>query len=328
MNLRLIRTNKSPTRVFGELWDDNGFLCYTLEDPERLVKIKHETCIPKGKYQVIINKSPRFKVEMPLLLNVPNFLGIRIHTGNTTGHTSGCILVGNKISGDKILNSTAAYLNVFAKIKAALKVGKVTIEILDKQDVIEKPVQILPAKISFIGNSIKTNNTLMENKNLNTLFPAFVGVNLDLIKDSVVPQIDNDTVEAVVISVIEKLKQTALIVTDDNPDNKEQLKVLWSGFTSEPDVIKSFEQLFAQAINKVEDAKVKEGLTLIAPEIVSTLVAVSDTNPENGKQIEAIWKKFALSKGFIDYLVSNVKFILDKFKLPTWLKNIIERLTK
>jgi hypothetical protein len=38
--------------------------------------------------------SPRFKKILPEILNVPNFTGIRIHCGNSSANSSGCILVG------------------------------------------------------------------------------------------------------------------------------------------------------------------------------------------------------------------------------------------
>ena len=46
---------------------------------------------------------------MPEILNVPHFLGIRIHSGNTAEDTDGCILVGvNSVKG-KVLNSRDTY---------------------------------------------------------------------------------------------------------------------------------------------------------------------------------------------------------------------------
>jgi len=94
MKIEVKRIHRTEKSTIGEMYVDGVFQCYTLEDKEREVKIKSETAIPKGTYDVIINMSNRFKKEMPLLLKVPNFEGVRIHSGNTNHDTEGCILVG------------------------------------------------------------------------------------------------------------------------------------------------------------------------------------------------------------------------------------------
>jgi hypothetical protein len=108
---------------------DGKFYYYTLEDMYREKKVKGVTAIPYGTYEVIINFSNRFQKPMPLLLNVPNFEGIRIHNGNTAEHTEGCILVGFTKSKDFIGNSKSAFVQFMPKLQAGLKIGKVFIEI-------------------------------------------------------------------------------------------------------------------------------------------------------------------------------------------------------
>lgn len=73
--------------------DAKMFICHTLEDVQRDVKIAGKTAIPWGMYKLIVNMSNRFKKRLPLLLDVPNFAGVRIHGGNTEQNTEGCILV-------------------------------------------------------------------------------------------------------------------------------------------------------------------------------------------------------------------------------------------
>ena len=131
-NLNLKRTYPKDNYTIGELYIEGEYFCDTLEDTVREPdeKIAGQTAIPYGKYEVIVNRSPRFKRDLPLLLEVPNFEGIRIHRGNTDKDTSGCILVGeNKVVG-KVINSTEKEEYITKLLKEAISLDyKVFIEI-------------------------------------------------------------------------------------------------------------------------------------------------------------------------------------------------------
>ena len=132
MKLELKRVGFSDTYTIGKLHIDGVYFCDTLEDKVRDLskenKIKTQTAIPYGSYKVIVNISPKFKRELPRLLNVPYFEGILIHRGNNEYNTAGCILVGeNKIKG-QLINSTRYELDLVNKLKAAK--GEIIIEII------------------------------------------------------------------------------------------------------------------------------------------------------------------------------------------------------
>lgn len=77
----LTRDVKAPTFTLGKL-EVGKYLYHTCEDAVRDVKIPGKTAIPAGEYKVIITFSNRFQKHLPLLLDVPNFTGVRIHAGN------------------------------------------------------------------------------------------------------------------------------------------------------------------------------------------------------------------------------------------------------
>lgn len=136
MNLKLFRGKSSSKSTIGELFIDGVFECYVLEDVDRFLeiqgeksKILGETAIPRGKYSVVITYSNRFNQLMPLLLNVPNYAGVRIHTGNKAEHTEGCILLGETKGKDFIGMSRSAYSKFMTRLSKVSKTEKIFIQI-------------------------------------------------------------------------------------------------------------------------------------------------------------------------------------------------------
>lgn len=141
MELLLKRTDFTGKSTIGNLSIDGQHECVILEDVDRglddsmtleeinRIKINTKTCIPYGRYEIVITMSNRFKKLMPLLLNVKGYAGIRIHPGNVAADTDGCQLPGISKSLDFVGNSVTAYNRLYAKLESALKHEKVFITI-------------------------------------------------------------------------------------------------------------------------------------------------------------------------------------------------------
>lgn len=109
--LTLTRIAKRADYTIGRLEDENGVkICDTLEPTWRNykggeLKVPRKSAVPEGTYPVVITKSKKFGKYLPLLVGVPGFEGIRIHSGNTVNDTEGCILVGQNLIKGKVLLS-------------------------------------------------------------------------------------------------------------------------------------------------------------------------------------------------------------------------------
>ena len=140
MKLTLKRIAIRPTYTIGKLYIDDVYFCDTIEDTVRDTnkngkfdngekKVHSKTAIPYGTYEIKWTYSPRFKKYTPQLMNVPSFEGIRIHAGNTSADTEGCLILGENKQVGKVLNSRATINKFYPIIKEACSKGKVTIEI-------------------------------------------------------------------------------------------------------------------------------------------------------------------------------------------------------
>lgn len=145
MQLRLQRIEKYKDHSEGLLYIDNQLICFTLEDEKRDVKIKSETRIPAGTYEITLRTAGGMHVRyaknspahkgMLWLRNVPGFEFIYIHIGNTDEDTAGCVLVGLSLSigNNMISSSKLAYDKVYKMISSAIgKQERVFIQVVDE----------------------------------------------------------------------------------------------------------------------------------------------------------------------------------------------------
>lgn len=147
MNIVVVRDDCNDRRTFGTMTFPDGLVVQTLEDVVRPsgVKVVHETAIPAGTYPVTVTMSRRFGRLLPLISGVNQYEGVRIHAGNTTQDTAGCLLVGTSRGRyDNIVDSRRALEQVQKRIAEALVsptgVCTITITLADQK---EAPVDVL-----------------------------------------------------------------------------------------------------------------------------------------------------------------------------------------
>lgn len=125
--LRLIREPSAHNATLGSLYLNDVWQCWTLEDqireqegqPVASWKVPGATAIPARQYQVGLTLSHRFGVVLPELLKVHGFSGIRIHAGNTSKDTEGCILVGHSRGDATVIESKLALAYLMRALQAA-----------------------------------------------------------------------------------------------------------------------------------------------------------------------------------------------------------------
>ena len=145
METKIIRVAQGKESTLSQLYINDIFQCYLLEDKIREVKIFSETAIPSGFFSLKLNTHGAKNVDykkafgklhegMIEITGLPNFNFVYIHTGNTIKETAGCPLCGfgfQFVDGNyQVAQSVAAYKMVYPKLVALAKVenNKITIE--------------------------------------------------------------------------------------------------------------------------------------------------------------------------------------------------------
>jgi hypothetical protein len=118
MKLKVLRFSSQEDSTSGILMEETDlglrFLCYTLEDERRVLKVRGETRVPAGKFNITLRtvggmtenynkRFPDIHKGMLWVRDVPNFEYILIHCGNTDEHSAGCLLLGDSQENNIII---------------------------------------------------------------------------------------------------------------------------------------------------------------------------------------------------------------------------------
>ena len=96
MYIQLIRNQPQGTAITGRLVIDGRYFCDTLE------RVGYQ--IPALCYPIRVTQSPKFKRLLPIVQNVPQRSGIRFHRGTKPQHSTGCILLPDLETQNKLTN--------------------------------------------------------------------------------------------------------------------------------------------------------------------------------------------------------------------------------
>jgi len=135
--------------TLSQLRIDGLHECFALEDERRRTKVHGETCIPVGRYEIRLRaeggmheqyarRFPELHRGMLWLQDVRDFQWVYYHIGNRERETLGCPLVGQipVILPDgefEVARSEVAYRALYAKVIAALEVGRVFTTITERE---------------------------------------------------------------------------------------------------------------------------------------------------------------------------------------------------
>ena len=129
ITLILTRTSKTGNAVRGSIvLPFTQYPCSDREEKDITISTLENAdfIIPAGTYPLKRTYSFKFKKLLPIIEEVPEREGIRIHTGTKPEHSTGCVLVSPM---------AAANLNImFNYIKKYNEDEKVQIEIIDSLD--------------------------------------------------------------------------------------------------------------------------------------------------------------------------------------------------
>lgn len=124
MEIKVTRSTFTDAFTLGRMFIDGRPYGYTCEDKDRHLetggtKIPKVTAIPRGRYRVGLSFSQRFQKVLPIIDDVPQFSGVRIHGGNKATDTEGCILLGKAPTAEGVVDCAERMKNLIAMLTEA-----------------------------------------------------------------------------------------------------------------------------------------------------------------------------------------------------------------
>lgn len=152
--------------------------------------------------------------------------------------------------------------------------------------------------------------------------------NLEVVATEVLPLINSDYARVAATSALNRVKQTVLVLLDENPDNKTQLDLVWGQLGADTELVNALRQALIDAADKVTDPKVAAILKVLTAPVTATLAAFVDGVNPNGDQLKAIWLDFVTSDDFKQLVLENLEWIIRAVVKNQTIEELIVKLIK
>lgn len=150
---------------------------------------------------------------------------------------------------------------------------------------------------------------------------------LEIYAPRVVSLIPSPALQAGTAALFTRVNQIILALSDADPENGDQVQAVIGQFVSE-DAIPLADGVIDERIARIENERVRHGLTLLADPVVDTMRLLADDNPDNAAQAEEVLDRFILNPVAQEFVVTDLTVpILEKvIKEPFLLAVVLEAL--
>lgn len=150
---------------------------------------------------------------------------------------------------------------------------------------------------------------------------------LEIYAPRVVSLIPSPALQAGVAALFSRVTQIITAISDADPQNAEQVQEVIGRFVSE-DAIPLADGVIDERIARIQNERVRHGLTLLADPVVDTMRLLADDNPDNAAQAEDVLDRFILNPVAQEFIVTDLTVpILEKLiKEPFLLAVVLEAL--
>lgn len=166
----------------------------------------------------------------------------------------------------------------------------------------------------------------MKNQNTRLISPLAAGTLntlITLIDVLLIKKIPYECIQKDIHALFAPIKKTIQVLSDLDPNNKEQIEKVWLEFVQSLEFNNSVESRIMQAISLIEDANAKSFVSKIIKPCLDTIRALYDQNPNNVEQIAETWKAFFADK---ENIQSIIKFFIKDENLIEDVTAIIDNL--
>lgn len=145
----------------------------------------------------------------------------------------------------------------------------------------------------------------------NQILQKLIDVNFNFIATEVLPLIEKDYLRVSATEVVDRVKLTVLAATDGGV-SKEKLIEIWADLPSDPEIVNAIKLAVVEAINKIDEPEIQEGLNLLVDPVIESLIILVDKEGANKEKLGILWKDFLNDPKLLAYGIKHLEWLIKK----------------